>query len=324
MTALYSLRDVSRRFGEREVLRIDSLDIAAGEIYALLGANGAGKSTLMRLLAFLDTPTSGALFFRGEKVLPGREARYRAGVVWAPQHPVMFTGTLRHNIEYPMVLCKTPRPERKKRALELLERVNLAHLADSPAHKLSGGEAQRASIARALAAGATTILFDEPTANVDQRSQEDFLNLARGLWEDSRLSLLITTHDAALAASLCRKQIFLMEGRLVRQHVLPGGGVAWPARLAESPDGLCAYLTPEAAACLPPSAAPSRPALLRGVAAFAAGISLRLEAAPGHMLELLLEDAASRDLARTLTLDAALVLNTHNSGSFGEQAPPAS
>lgn len=78
------LRGITRSYGNREVLHIDSLDIQPGDIHALLGANGAGKSTLMRILAFLDSPSSGELYFKGEKVFAGQEARHRPGVVWVP------------------------------------------------------------------------------------------------------------------------------------------------------------------------------------------------------------------------------------------------
>lgn len=309
MTALYSLRGVTRRFGDREVLNIDSLDILPGEIYALLGANGAGKSTLMRTLAFLDSPSGGDLFFRGEKVLAGQEARHRPGVVWVPQFPVMFTGSLLYNIEYPMALKRVPQRERKQRALELLESVTLGHLAKAPAHKLSGGEAQRASIARALAAGVEIILFDEPTANVDHRSQGDFMALVRALWEQRNLSICITTHNAAMAAALCRKQIFLVEGKLVRQHVLPDGSVAWPATLATTPDGFHLRTAPDAFASLPSGPALPGRGVVHGMANFAAGVTIRLELSPGQMVEFLLEDMASRDTARTLTLNSPLAIH---------------
>lgn len=321
MTALYSLRGITRRFGNREVLNIDALDIQPGDTYALLGANGAGKSTLMRILAFLDSPSSGELFFRGEKVPAGQEGLHRPGVVWVPQFPVMFTGSLLYNIEYPMTLKKNPPRERKKRALELLESVNLGHLAKAPAHKLSGGEAQRASIARALAAGVGIILFDEPTANVDQRSQGDFIALVRALREQRGLSICITTHNASMAAALCRRQIFLVEGKLARQHVLPDGSVAWPATLAKTPNGFHLRTTHDAIVTLAPGSASPGKGVMRGIADFAAGVTVRLELLPGQMVEFLLEDAASRDMAHTLTLNSSLAINAErNCLTGGEKA----
>lgn len=306
MNALYSLRNITRRFGDREVLHIDALDVEPHEIYALLGANGAGKSTLMRILAFLDSPSGGELLFRDEKVPAGQEARFRPGVVWVPQFPVMFTGSLLYNIEYPMALKRVPQRERGRRAMEILENVGLAHLANAPAHKLSGGESQRASIARALAAGAEIILFDEPTANVDQRSLGDFIALVRDIWEWQKLSILITTHNTALAAALCRRQIFLAEGKLVRRHMLPGGNVAWPATLAGGPGEPTAVISRDAAASFATGTPFPIAAVIRGVEDFAAGVTLRLEPAPGQMADLLLEDEISRALARSFTLGSVI------------------
>lgn len=306
MALLYSLHNLRRRFGERTVLDIDCLAIEERTIYGLLGANGAGKSTLMRILSFLDTPTEGSIFFRGKKVQPGQEARFRKGVVWVPQFPVMFTGTLLYNIEYPMALKEVPVSERKRRAMEILDIVGLAALAQAPAHRLSGGEAQRASIARALAAGAEVIHFDEPTANVDQRSLGDFVTLVRDLWETQKLSLLVTTHNAAMAAELCHRQIFLVDGRPVRQHVLPGGGIAWPARLTGRQGSAGVVISPDAAGQFAPDANTPGKAVLRGLAEIAAGVTLRLDLGSGQSLNALIEDSSCLELARTLTLGSVL------------------
>jgi len=319
MSLLYSLRNLRRRFGQRTVLDIDSLDIEANAIYGLLGANGAGKSTLMRILSFLDTPTEGTLFFQGERVPPGQETRFRKGVVWVPQFPVMFTGSLLYNIEYPMLLKGVPASGRKRKAMELLDIVNLTALAQSPARSLSGGEAQRASIARALAAGAEVIHFDEPTANVDQRSLDDFVALVRSLWEAQGLSLLVTTHNAAMAAELCHRQIFLMEGRPVRQHVLPGGGIAWPARLARRTDNAAVILSTDAAGQFAPDDGTPGKAILRGIAEIAAGVTLRLEFGSGRSLDTLVEDHACRELARTLTLGSSLHILVESGGMVRQE-----
>ncbi len=317
MEFLYSLRNVRRRFGDRLVLDIDALDIEPGAIYALLGANGAGKSTLMRILSFLDRPSEGELFFRGKKVEPGQEARHRKGVVWVPQHPVMFTGSLLYNIEYPMALKGVPAAERKRRAMELLEIVNLASLRNAPAHRLSGGEVQRASIARALAADAAVIHFDEPTANVDQRSLGDFIALARAIRETRGLSLLVATHNADMAAELCHKQIFLAEGRPVRQRLLPGGGVVWPARMAGLPGGSGVMVSRKALEPFSVNGSLPESGHLRGLAEIAAGVTLRLELGPGNSIDVLLENPACREQIRGMTLGDILPVAPENDTSPG-------
>lgn len=214
MGNVYSVRNLKRRFGDREVLNISSLDLKKGEIYGLLGPNGSGKTTLMRILSFMDTPTGGDIFFFGDKVEPDHAAQCRARVVWVPQSPVMFTGSLLYNVEYPMRLKRINRHERRDRALSLLRDVGLESLAAAPARRLSGGEAQRGSIARALAAGAEVILFDEPTANVDFRSRCELIELIRTLHAERGLSILVTTHDPYLADALCQTKITLFDGRL--------------------------------------------------------------------------------------------------------------
>lgn len=212
---LYSLTNIRRSFGERVVLDIPHLALAKGKIYGLLGPNGAGKTTLMRLLSFMDATTQGEIAFAGVTVTPDMFARYRARVVWVPQTPVLFSGSLLYNVEYPMLLKGAPRHVRRAKAMELLESVRLDHLAASPARRLSGGEAQRASIARALAAGAEVILFDEPTANVDYRSRAEIIALIRSLWKDRALSILVTTHDKPLADELTHEQLSLFAGKIV-------------------------------------------------------------------------------------------------------------
>jgi ABC-type multidrug transport system ATPase subunit len=114
--------------------------------------------------------------------------------------------------------------------MALLEAVDLSRLAEAPARRLSGGEAQRASIARALAAGAEVLLFDEPTANVDFHSRAELIELIRDLWRRRGMSILVTTHDAELADELCPEQIRLFDGKLASAGKAAGGG-------GESPSG---------------------------------------------------------------------------------------
>lgn len=219
--SLYFLDNITQNFNERQVLFIKSLTINPGEIYGLLGPNGAGKTTLMKILGFLTPPTSGKLYFNGKKVDFNNASELRSKVVWVPQSPVMFTGSVLYNVMYPLQLKKVPYTQRRDLAMRLLEDVALEHMADAPALTLSGGEAQRVSAARALAAGANVILFDEPTANLDYQSRQEMQELMYRLWNDKKLSLLITTHDSNLAQKLCRHIITLNDGKISDKHFLP-------------------------------------------------------------------------------------------------------
>lgn len=218
---LFELENIVQRFGEREVLSIDSLRMEEGEIYALLGPNGAGKTTLMKILAFLDAPYSGNLYFKGQLVTSPLAAELRSRVVWSPQSPVMFTGTALYNVMYPMRIKGVHKKEAAECAMELLQEVRLEHLAKAQATGLSGGETQRVSAARAMAAGAEVILFDEPTANLDYQARQEMQELIHSLWKKRKISLLITTHDVRLAKELCRNIITLDDGKVSAKAFLP-------------------------------------------------------------------------------------------------------
>lgn len=211
---LYLLKNIKRVFGQREVLSIESLSIEPGLIYGLMGPNGSGKTTLLKILAFLDEPSAGSVYFEGREAGRRFMAEFRSKVVWSPQFPVMFTGSLRYNVEYPMRIRGVAAALRRRRSEELLARVGLSDLADAPARRLSGGEAQRASLARALAARAEVLLLDEPTANVDASSRSGLVKLIEELRREQNLSIIITTHDQGLEAELCQKRIYLSDGKL--------------------------------------------------------------------------------------------------------------
>ncbi len=307
---LYTLRDVRRVFGDREVLSIPDLRLEAGRIYGLLGPNGAGKTTLMRILSFMDTPTEGEIVFAGELVRPEQAARHRARVVWVPQSPVLFTGTVLYNIEYPLRLKGVKRGERRERAMALLGSVGLTHLAVSPAHRLSGGEAQRASIARALAAGAEVILFDEPTGSVDFRSRAEIIALIGDLWRDRGLSIIVTTHDFELAAELCQERITLFDGKVVSRYPgreeasgIPLGLSAVPGRLWRSDRGTVVAFDQKVVS-MPD--VPVREAVVQGLAASAAGVTLRLWFAPGRTADVFITGADDITLAGRLTLGESI------------------
>jgi ABC-type sugar transport system ATPase subunit len=173
---LFSLENVVKTFGSRDVLSIDRLDVFPGRFYLLQGRNGSGKTTLLKILAFLDSPSSGQLLYKGAVMGQKNLAFGRSQVTWSPQFPVMFSGSLLYNVEFPLKLKGYDRLKRRQKAYELLDLVSLTHLADASAPYLSGGEAQRASLARSLATGATVLLLDEPSANIDARSREELIS----------------------------------------------------------------------------------------------------------------------------------------------------
>jgi len=158
--------DVSVANSARVVLDLPLFDVIGGEVLCLIGPPGAGKSTLLRLLAGLDNPTAGKLMLCGER-FDGLNVpvALKCRVTLVFQRPLLLSGTVRDNVEYGLKLRKTPNPF--ERANQLLERIGLMHLADRPAHAISGGEAQLIALARALAFFLAVLLLDEPTNNLD-------------------------------------------------------------------------------------------------------------------------------------------------------------
>lgn len=219
--SLFTLKGVRQVFNGRTALDIDELELDAGGSYALLGPNGCGKTTLLHILAFLRPPTQGEVFFQGRKVdWRAKSLRtLRQKVVLVDQHPIMFTTTVLKNVEYGPRMRGASKTERRKIALECLDRMGMSSFTHRPAHLLSGGETQRVAIARALACSPEVLLFDEPTASVDVENQAVIENAIRDIRNEKGISLVFATHKRLEATRLAQEKVFLFEGKLTG----PGG-----------------------------------------------------------------------------------------------------
>jgi ABC-type lipoprotein export system ATPase subunit len=216
------LRDVSKIYpaaGEDvHALSDVSLDVAPGEILALVGRSGSGKTTLLNLLGTLDRPTSGTVEIAGvETQSLAEEAllRFRRetlGFVFQFFHLFPYLTAL-ENVAIPLWLAGRAGPDTTVRARELLAEVGLADKADRPAGRLSGGEMQRVSIARALAASPALVLADEPTGNLDQANAVQVLGLLTRLVRERGASLVIATHSEE-AAGIADRRAELIDGRV--------------------------------------------------------------------------------------------------------------
>jgi tungstate transport system ATP-binding protein len=213
---LFSLRNLRKTYGERTVLNLPELSLTGDGITALLGPNGSGKTTLLSILAFLERPSGGELFYRDRPVRFSSRAiqALRREVVLVDQHPILFSTSVFRNVEYGLKIRRIPRAERRKTVEAALERVDMLPLAGAPGPGLSGGETQRAAIARALACHPRVILFDEPTASVDMASQIAIERIIRDLHEESGIAVILATHNLFQAAKLADERIFLFDGRL--------------------------------------------------------------------------------------------------------------
>ncbi len=198
-----------------------TLEVKAGETLAITGASGSGKSTLLGLLAGLDQPSSGELHLLGQHLNPLDEdarARLRAGRVGFvfQSFQLLPALTALENVLLPLELAG--RADARERALHWLERVGLAARATHTPRQLSGGEQQRVALARAFATDPAIIFADEPTGNLDAETGARIIDLLFDLNQSSHTTLVLVTHDSALAAR-CQRRLHLVAGH-VRQEGL--------------------------------------------------------------------------------------------------------
>jgi putative ABC transport system ATP-binding protein len=219
---------VSRHYemGTAVIRAVDdvTLQIRAGEFVALLGSSGSGKSTLLNLMAGLDRPTGGAIFANGRNLseLSSLElARYRSrtvGMVFQSFN-LLPRMTLEENVELPLRLAEVDRAERGGRVQEALERVRLEkRLAHRPS-ELSGGEQQRAALARALVNRPTLLLADEPTGNLDSATGESIMLLLKEIQQKLGMTIVMVTHERPLAERFADRIAALADGKLLTDGV---------------------------------------------------------------------------------------------------------
>lgn len=211
--SLYSLVDVRQVYSGRVVLNIAQLSINKGEILALVGPSGAGKSTLLRLLAFLERPTGGKLAYVGRPTgsdWPDLLARRQVTMVF--QRSRLLRRSVLDNVLYGLQI----RGEGGSgRVAPILEQLGLSHLAQAPAHTLSGGENQRVALARALVLQPQVLLLDEPTANLDPYNINLIEQIVRQANEESGTTVVIVTHNIFQARRLAHRVGLLLDGKLV-------------------------------------------------------------------------------------------------------------
>ena len=219
---------VSRHYemGAAVIRAVDgvTLEIRSGEFVALLGSSGSGKSTLLNLMAGLDRPTGGAIFANGRNLseLSSLElARYRSktvGMVFQSFN-LLPRMTLEENVELPLRLAEVDRGERGKRVQEALERVKLEKRLSHRPSELSGGEQQRAALARALVNRPTLLFADEPTGNLDSATGESILLLLKEIQQNLGMTIVMVTHERPLAERFANRIVALADGKLLSDAV---------------------------------------------------------------------------------------------------------
>jgi putative ABC transport system ATP-binding protein len=217
--------------GTSVIRAVDGISFSAqgGEFIALLGSSGSGKSSLLNLIAGLDRPTSGNVQVEGRSLaeLSSEElARYRrhsVGIVFQAFNLVPSM-TVAENVELPLRLAETDRRERAGRVREALDRVGLSQrLAHRPG-ELSGGEQQRVALARALVNSPRILLADEPTGNLDSHTGMEIMELIGDCNQRLGMTILLVTHERALAERYAHRMLFLADGKLVAEQSNPTRG----------------------------------------------------------------------------------------------------
>ena len=216
--------DLCRHYtmGDSVIRAVDgiSLKVGAGQFIALLGSSGSGKSSLLNLIAGLDHPSSGSVVVQGRDLAKlsrtelAQYRRHQVGMVFQAFN-LIPTMTLAENVELPMRFAETNRSGRADAVARALDRVGLAKRKRHRPSELSGGEQQRGSLARALVNWPKILLADEPTGNLDSRNGTEIMELIGECNRDLKMTILLVTHERALAERYAERHIFLADGKLI-------------------------------------------------------------------------------------------------------------
>src|SRR5208283_4708977 len=228
------------RMGDAVIRAVDGVDLAirAGEFVALLGSSGSGKSSVLNLIAGLDRPTSGSVIVHDRNLAQlSREelAHYRlhtVGMVFQSFNLIPTMNVI-ENVELPMRFAEIERGKRDALAREALARVGLQTRMNHRPSELSGGEQQRAALARALINRPQLLLADEPTGNLDSHTGTEIMNMVRDFNQQLGMTIVMVTHERALAERYAQRLIFLADGKLVSDDANPAfvlGGRTEPKR----------------------------------------------------------------------------------------------
>lgn len=205
---------LSRAVKDKTLVADASFEVRAREVLAIAGPSGAGKSSLLRLLNRLDEPTSGTVYLQGTdyRQIAPRELRRQLGMV--TQRPYLFPGSVEDNLRFGPAQRGEVLPQDSVE--QLLARVGLQGYSERNVAKLSGGEAQRVSLARTLANSPVVLLLDEPTSALDDAAKREVETLIQQIVREQELTCVIVTHDIAQAGRLADRALLLEAGRIVR------------------------------------------------------------------------------------------------------------
>jgi len=208
---LLNLHNIEKRYGEKLALDKVNLTVEKGEILAVVGPNGAGKTTLLKVMALIETPTKGELHYDGMKVAKSNREMLRRKCTMVFQKTVLFDSSVYDNVAYGLKLRRFPQNEIQHRVREALRLVKLEGYEKRRAKKLSGGEQQRVSLARALALETELLLLDEPTANLDPKSVSIIEGAISNVNKQVSTTVVVATHNMFQAQSMTHRTALMLK-----------------------------------------------------------------------------------------------------------------
>lgn len=211
------IKNLEVKRGGITILNVPSLSIKEGEMLSLIGSNGAGKTTLLEALSCLLKPTQGELYFRGERIQPdGPVFEYRRRLSMVFQEPLLFNTTVFENVASGLKIRGIRKSEIESRVMEQLDRFKIAHLRGRSSKRLSGGEAQRTSLARALVIQPEIFLLDEPFSSLDPPTRESLVEDLEEVLRKTKTTTVFTTHERLEALRLSDRMAVMNEGRILQ------------------------------------------------------------------------------------------------------------
>ena len=218
--AVISIQNLSKTFGNNEVLKDISFEVKQGEVVTIIGSSGSGKSTLLRCVNLLETPTSGKIFYNGQNILEHEKSIYEyrthVGMVFQQFNLFNNLNVLENCIVGPMKVLKKSKEEAEKIAKEFLEKVGMASYINAKPRQLSGGQKQRVAIARALSMQPDVLLFDEPTSALDPEMVNEVLETMKSL-AHTGLTMIVVTHEMGFAKEVSDRVIFMDKGVIAEE-----------------------------------------------------------------------------------------------------------
>ncbi len=217
---ILKVRNLKKIYNGKIVLDIANLNFQEGKIYAIVGPNGSGKTTLLNILNLLEKPNKGQIFFYDQEITDKSNSdilEIRRRMTLVNQNPFLFHSTVYDNVAYGLKIRLIPYKVQKNRIRSALNMVGLPGFEDRKANQLSGGEAQRLVIARALVIEPEVLFLDEPTANIDQKHIDVVERIIKKIKKEIKTTVIFTTHDLSQAYRLADEVISLLEGKIIKQ-----------------------------------------------------------------------------------------------------------